>query len=171
MSSTIGTRIKILRNELGLSMAAFGDKIKMTNSNISKMEKNLRAVTDRTITIICKEFNVSEKWLLTGEGEMFVGNDETIIEELVNEYNLDDLDKKIIEQFVKLDNKQRQSINKYVLALIESEANDSEITATSDENIKAELENYRQELEAEKKVKISSVLEKQKKGLLGWRGE
>lgn len=167
MSTTIGTRIKILRNELGLSMAAFGDKIKMTNSNISKMEKNLRTVTDRTITIICKEFNVSEKWLLTGEGEMFVGHDETIIEELVNEYNLDDLDKKIIEQFVKLDNKQRQSIKKYVLALIESEANDSEITATSDENIKAELESYRQELEAEKKVKISSVLEKQKKGLLG----
>lgn len=167
MSTTIGTRIKILRNELGLSMAAFGDKIKMTNSNISKMEKNLRTVTDRTITIICKEFNVSEKWLLTGEGEMFVGHDETIIEELVNEYNLDDLDKKIIEQFVKLDNNQRQSIKKYVLALIESEANDSEITATSDENIKAELESYRQELEAEKKVKISSVLEKQKKGLLG----
>lgn len=72
MTITIGERIKLLRNELGLSMAAFGDRIKMTNSNISKMEKDLRIVTDRTIAIICAEFNVNEEWLRTGEGEMFI---------------------------------------------------------------------------------------------------
>ncbi|MGE6515162.1 helix-turn-helix domain-containing protein [Lysinibacillus sphaericus] len=72
MITTIGDRLKMLRNELGLSMAAFGDKIKMTNSNISKMEKDLRVVTDRTITLICSEFNANEEWLRTGVGEMFL---------------------------------------------------------------------------------------------------
>ena len=79
MNTTIGDRIKKLRNELNLSMAAFGDKIKMTNSNISKMEKDLRVVTDRTITLICTEFNVNEEWLRTGKGDMFV--EQTIDEE------------------------------------------------------------------------------------------
>lgn len=79
MSTTIGERIKKLRKELGLSMEAFGNKIKMTNSNISKMEKDLRIVTDRTITMICAEFNVNEEWLRNGEGDMFV--EQTIDEE------------------------------------------------------------------------------------------
>ncbi|MCE4044585.1 helix-turn-helix transcriptional regulator [Lysinibacillus fusiformis] len=82
MTNTIGDRIKVLRNELGLSMAAFGEKIKMTNSNISKMEKDLRVVTDRTIAIICTEFNVNEEWLRTGDGDMFV--EETFDEEFAN---------------------------------------------------------------------------------------
>lgn len=82
MTNTIGDRIKVLRNELGLSMAAFGEKIKMTNSNISKMEKDLRVVTDRTIAIICTEFNVNEEWLRTGDGDMFV--EETFDEVFAN---------------------------------------------------------------------------------------
>ncbi|MGC7931254.1 helix-turn-helix domain-containing protein [Lysinibacillus sp. VIII_CA] len=122
MTNTIGDRIKVLRNELGLSMAAFGEKIKMTNSNISKMEKDLRVVTDRTIAIICTEFNVNEEWLRTGEGDMFV--EETFDEEFANiiaEATLSG-NEKIKELMImasKLNDKQLKAIVNFLEAMVE----------------------------------------------------
>lgn len=122
MTNTIGDRIKVLRNELGLSMAAFGEKIKMTNSNISKMEKDLRVVTDRTIAIICTEFNVNEEWLRTGDGDMFV--EETFDEEFANiiaEATLSG-NEKIKELMImasKLNDKQLKAIVNFLEAMVE----------------------------------------------------
>lgn len=104
---TIGSRLKLLRDSLDLSMAAFGEKIKMTSSNISKMEKDQRVVTDRTIALISSEFGVSEQWLKTGEGDMFIAITEgdkfaeLLGELLVAEDN--DLVKEIVTKVVELD--------------------------------------------------------------------
>ncbi len=77
----IGERIKKIRNEKKLTLVAFGKLIDMTDSNISRMEKGQRPVTDRTIKLICNEFSVNEEWLRTGEGGMFiqVSHDEKIM--------------------------------------------------------------------------------------------
>lgn len=149
MNTTIGTRIKMLRNELGLSLVAFGDKIKMTNSNISKMEKDLRVVTDRTITIICNEFSVSERWLRTGEGEMFVQEETFSLDEKAKEYNLSELEIDIMRGYMELPPETRSELMGLFSGIFNKHAETA--STTVEDEIEAEVESYRRELEAEKK--------------------
>ena len=55
-----------------LSQEAFGKRIGVTGAAISRIESGDRSVTDQIIKSICHEFDVSEHWLRTGEGEMNV---------------------------------------------------------------------------------------------------
>ena len=70
--STINERFRELRKTLGLSQVKFGTPIGLTRDEIKNIEYDKTSPRDITIPIICREFNVSERWLRTGEGEMFV---------------------------------------------------------------------------------------------------
>lgn len=61
-----------LRKKLGLGQEEFGRRIGITRSSVSGFESGRRNPSDQTIISICREFNVNETWLRTGEGEMFV---------------------------------------------------------------------------------------------------
>lgn len=65
-------RIKELRKTLDLTLEEFGNKIGVTKTTISRIENGVNSVTNQMLTSICREFNVNEEWLRTGEGEMFV---------------------------------------------------------------------------------------------------
>lgn len=69
---TIGERLKKLRKALGLTQQEFSDKLKVSRSNIATYEVGKNNPAEAVINLICREFNVSETWLRTGEGEMFV---------------------------------------------------------------------------------------------------
>lgn len=64
-------RLKQLRQKLQLSGEKFGAKIGLTRMSISNLEKGRYELTEQTIKSICREYNVREEWLRTGEGEMF----------------------------------------------------------------------------------------------------
>lgn len=78
----IRDRIKMIRENLGLSQAEFGEKLSLERSAISLIERKQRNATDRFIKDICREFNVDYIWLTTGEGEMFVDSDDDFIEKI-----------------------------------------------------------------------------------------
>ena len=65
-------RIRQLRNSLKLSQSEFGAKISLSQNYIWMIEKGERTPSDRTISDICREFNVSLAWLEDGVGEMYV---------------------------------------------------------------------------------------------------
>ena len=65
-------RVKELRKTLGLTLDKFGDRIGVGKTAISKIENGDRSVTDQMFKSICREFNVREEWLRSGNGEMFV---------------------------------------------------------------------------------------------------
>lgn len=65
-------RIKRLRTELGLSQLEFAEKIGLTKNYISLVENGNRQFADNTIKSLCLTFDVSETWLRTGDGEMFI---------------------------------------------------------------------------------------------------
>lgn len=67
----IPSRIKEARETLGLSQTAFGAPIGATRDAINNVEHGRAAVSNMLISIICREYNVNEIWLRTGEGEMF----------------------------------------------------------------------------------------------------
>ncbi|MDO5696207.1 MAG: helix-turn-helix transcriptional regulator [Eubacteriales bacterium] len=94
-------RIKQLRKTLKLSGAKFGEKIGLKQSAVSLIENGRNNATDQTITSICREFNVNERWLRTGEGEMFNALDDIPIDNLLND--LDPLELSILKAYVSLD--------------------------------------------------------------------
>ena len=75
--STIGERIRKIRESLGangkkMSQAEFAKNIGIGATAIGNLEAGIRNPSDRTILDICREYNVNETWLRTGEGEMFI---------------------------------------------------------------------------------------------------
>lgn len=74
MLDSISSRIMQVVDALGGNKSDFARRINVTPAYISKLSKQPDSVpSDRTIADICREFNVSEHWLRTGEGnDMFL---------------------------------------------------------------------------------------------------
>lgn len=64
-------RIKALRKYLKMNQTDFGAKIGVKQTSVASYESGARIPLDAVITSICREFDVNEQWLRTGEGEMF----------------------------------------------------------------------------------------------------
>ena len=65
-------RIKTLRKALHLNQSDFGAKVGVKGNTIGNYEIGLRNPSDAVIFSICREFDVNEQWLRSGEGEMFL---------------------------------------------------------------------------------------------------
>ena len=63
-------RIRKLRKTLELTQQEFGKRIGMKRNSIALIEGG-RNTSEQTIFVICREFNVNEEWLRTGNGKMF----------------------------------------------------------------------------------------------------
>lgn len=107
-------RIKELRETLNLSMEKFGSQIGISRSAISKLESGISNVSERTILSICRTFHVDYFWLTEGTGEMFLSVPDNILYEISEEYDLDDVDQKIIEKYLNLSKEQRAVIKNYL---------------------------------------------------------
>lgn len=64
-------RLKELRSMLGLTQQEFADRLRVKRTNIASYEAGKSNLGDAVVALICCEFNVSESWLRTGEGEPF----------------------------------------------------------------------------------------------------
>lgn len=114
-------RLKKLRKSLDMTQQQFADKLGVKRNTVGQWECGINALTDQTIFSICREFHVNEEWLRTGKGEMFVeetpdeefmrmakavasGDTETdrmIRRTLMYFYEMDDLGRKTLMNFVK----------------------------------------------------------------------
>lgn len=65
-----------------MTLQGLGDKIGLTPSALSYIESGKSTPSNQTVLSICRVFGVSEHWLRTGEGEMYVkkSKDEEIME-------------------------------------------------------------------------------------------
>lgn len=65
-------RFKELRKELNVTQQEFADKLKISRNFVAQIEMGSKVPSDRTIDDVCREFNVNEEWLRTGNGDMFI---------------------------------------------------------------------------------------------------
>ena len=84
---SISKRIKHLRNTLNMSQAEFARAIYISNGYIAELECEHRKVNDRIIHLISLTFGVKEKWLKTGEGDMFFNTSGEKLQRMVSLYN------------------------------------------------------------------------------------
>ncbi len=83
---------------------------------------------------------------------MFIQSDATLLDELVREYGLDALDKKIMEFYLSMPAAHRQVMKTELLKLAGCLAPEQ----SNEDEIEYELQSYRLELEAEQKGTMSS---------------
>lgn len=121
----IGDRIKKLRKELDLTQQKFGERIGVKGNTIAQYELGRSNPVDSVISLIIREFNVSEEWLRNGEGEMFKPAPSDVLDQLANEYNLSSASYIAVEKFVNLKPEKRNELINFFLdiskAIIESD--------------------------------------------------
>ena len=116
----MNNRIKDLRKDLGLTQDEFAKKIDLSRNYINLIETGKKIPADRTIRDICRTFSVNENWLTTGEGKMYLpqedeeaayvsdllaGSDNelySIIKAIMRTYSeLGEKEKKVLKSFAK----------------------------------------------------------------------
>ena len=70
--NSISDRISWCVKESGLTKTAFADRINVTQQYVSNLCLGKKIPSDRTIADICREFNVNENWLRTGQGDPYI---------------------------------------------------------------------------------------------------
>ena len=120
--STIGERVRMLRKspKIHLSMEAFGQRLGVGKTAISKIELGENTLTQNMKLSICREFHVNQEWLETGEGEMFIEINSPELQEMAKKYALDEDAVKLIENFVVMPPDQQRVIIDYVRRTAES---------------------------------------------------
>lgn len=116
---TQGERVKEIRTVLSLTLEKFGEKLGVGKTAISKIEKNERSLTDQMAKSICREYNVNYDWLMDEDGEMFSDLPQNVLDELCLQYELDDLDRFIVELYVGLPKVVRDGIKARAKDLIQ----------------------------------------------------
>ncbi len=107
-------RIKDLRkNHLKLSQEAFGGRLGVSRSVINNIERNALARPDQKLSLIkliCKEFSVSEDWLLNGNEPMFLEPDTFSLDDFVKQRGATELELQIVKLYFDLDADTRKTL-------------------------------------------------------------
>lgn len=67
---TLGKRIKRIITHQGTTMTQFAKELNISQSMVSKICADKAIPSDRTISDICRIFNINREWLLHDVGEM-----------------------------------------------------------------------------------------------------
>ena len=85
----VSERIGLYIDRKGISYYAFENSINASRGAISKAVKENKSIGSSTLEQIMSVYtDLNPVWLLTGQGEMFVGNDEMMLNKSIETYRL-----------------------------------------------------------------------------------
>lgn len=116
----MNTRIKMLRKMLDLTQQAFAERIGLKQNSIALIESGKRNISDYSVRVICREFNVNEEWLRNGEGEIFKASPSDALDALAKESHLTHGDYIMIEKFLRMKPEAREAIIRYMVEVSEA---------------------------------------------------
>lgn len=130
---SVGERIKKVRRSNDLTQQEFANRIGSKRNTVATYEMGRTDPSAAVISLICREFKISETWLRTGEGEMNIPKPENTIDKLIEEFHLGDTEKQIILEFLHLDARDRQGVIEYVRRLSQNQVFQGEREMTLEE--------------------------------------
>lgn len=110
---SISERIKEIRKNNKLSQAQFGERLRVSRDVINNIENNRINISELIIKTICMEFNLNEKWLLTGQGFPEIQTDMFSLDEYIKNKNGTELEIEIIKAYFEIEPNIRQAIIKH----------------------------------------------------------
>lgn len=111
---TQGERVKEIRRSLKLTLEKFGERLGVGKTAISKIEKGENNLSSQMMKAICNEYRVNYAYLESGVGEIFSDVPQTVVDELCTQYDLDELDRIMIQEYLKLDESSRNVLKAYI---------------------------------------------------------
>ena len=134
-----------MRKTLGFTQQEFADQIGTAQNNIAGYETGKRSPSVAVISLICKTFNVNEKWLRTGEGEMFVElpRNEALAAQIDKflQGGTDSFRERLVSLLIRLTPEQWDTLEGYLLELT---APREDTPTGADDDVESDVENYRQ---------------------------
>lgn len=106
----MNNRIKDIRKYFKLSQTEFGSKIGVTIGVIRNLEQGKTQLESPLFELFCKTFNVNPDWLLTGNGDMFIQNNDSVIDNIKREYSLSDTAAQAITNFLNLSDAEQNAL-------------------------------------------------------------
>ncbi len=103
-------RIRILRDQLHLSRAAFGSKLGVSGDVINNLERGRVDVKETMVKLICSEFSVNESWLRSGTGDMFAQPATFCLDDFAAERGATSLELELIKAYFELDSDVRKAV-------------------------------------------------------------
>lgn len=161
---TLGERIKKVRKDKDFTQQQFAERLGMKRNSIAQVEGG-RATSDQTIFAICREFNVNERWLRTGEGGVYVESEIFSLDQYAKERGATELDLAVAKVYFDLPPAIRTEMLEKLKRLMFSvnstqrlaEPTIEPAASTSYESeARAEAEAYYQEILQEKKAAAES---------------
>lgn len=110
----INTRIQELRKSLNLTQREFGQRLNLSQNQISSLEKGIRNVRERVICDICKEFNVNREWLVNGE--------EPIFTDFLQDLDVDEEVKELGHLYAQLNKDEQKVVKGMILSLLKAKS-------------------------------------------------
>lgn len=117
----MNSRIKKIRVANGMTQQEFADRIGCSRSGLANYESGRNEPINPVITAICREFNINESWLRTGEGEMMkpINRDAEIASFMgdVMRGESDDFRRRLVAVLAKLDASEWELLEKMAMKL------------------------------------------------------
>mgnify|MGYP000464100674 CR=1 FL=1 len=113
-------RIIQIREQNELNQEKFAARLGLSRNFINQVENGKKNFSDRTISDICKEFNINEDWLRTGQGNMYKEADDKL-SSYVAEIAIgnDEFIKDLITVYMELDDTSKAALKKIAYAMAE----------------------------------------------------
>ncbi len=116
-------RIKKVRKVLDLTQQEFADRIGSKRNTVATYEMGRSTPSAAVVSLICKEFNVNEIWLRTGEGDMFNKTESSAVDRLCTELKASELESQIISAYFKIEPNIRDSFVRRLIHEVEAKRN------------------------------------------------
>ncbi|MDR1705763.1 MAG: helix-turn-helix domain-containing protein [Clostridiales bacterium] len=98
----IGERMKFLRKQLELTQSDFAERIGITNSALSDIERGrTKSLTERNIASIATMYGVNPEWLRSGAEPVFFAG-KLPMDALAAQYGMTELELDIMRQYMRL---------------------------------------------------------------------
>lgn len=113
-------RIIKIREDNHLSQEKFAEKLGLSRNFINQVENGKKNVSDRTVSDICRLFNINENWIRTGTGDQYIESDNklsTYVSQITD--SDDDFIKDFIMVYMELDEDSKMALRKIADAMVQ----------------------------------------------------
>lgn len=147
------TRLRAARKALGLNQTDFAAAFGMSQGGYARVETGANAMSDRVLKSACQAHNISEHWLRTGEGEMFVDNTDALVKRLQEDMGMSGSEIELLQTFLSFPAGEREQVISFGRRFAARFAHDEEPDADEAARLHAQLD---AELQAEREAASAS---------------